>query len=74
MTSTGESDHRLAAQERQHAILRAIPPEQRLRQALRMNQSMRTLLAAGFRARHPSWSEAEIARAVADRILHARTG
>lgn len=74
MTITSESDHGLAAQERQHAILRSIPPEQRLRQALRMNHSMRTLLAAGFRSRHPSWSEAEIARAVADRILYARTG
>ncbi len=74
MTSTGESDHGLSPQERQYAILRAIPPEQRLQQALRMNQSMRNLLAAGFRSRHPSWAEAEIARAVADRILHARTG
>lgn len=74
MSRVGEAEHERAARERQHAILRAMPPEQRLWQALRMNQAMRSLLAAGFRSRHPTWSEAEIARAVADRILHARTG
>jgi hypothetical protein len=49
-------------------------PQQRLQQALRMNRTMRALLAAGFRDRHPTWSEAQVRRAVADRILHARTG
>ncbi len=49
-------------------------PQQRLRQALRMNRMMRTALAAGFRARQPEWAEVQIKRAVADRILHARTG
>ncbi|MGH8020243.1 MAG: hypothetical protein ACREIA_18585 [Opitutaceae bacterium] len=35
---------------------------------------MRDLLSAGFRQRHPGWTETEIQRAVARRILHARTG
>ncbi|HVS50715.1 MAG TPA: hypothetical protein VHD62_00060 [Opitutaceae bacterium] len=74
MERVAESDHARAAMERQHAILRAMPPQQRLEAAQRMNRTMRELLAAGFRARHPSWSEREISRAVADRILHAQTG
>ncbi|MDR1009676.1 MAG: hypothetical protein LBM04_00840 [Opitutaceae bacterium] len=49
-------------------------PQARLGQALRMNRSMRELMAAGFRARHPDWSEAQIKKTVAERILHARTG
>jgi hypothetical protein len=32
------------------------------------------LLAAGFRFRHADWTEDQVRRAVADRILHARTG
>ncbi len=67
-------DHARAAHERQMAIYRAMPPHQRLQQALRMNQRMRELLATGFRMRHPAWTEVQIRRAVADRILHARTG
>ena len=74
MNSADQSGHERIAHERQRAIVRSLPPEQRLRQAQRMNRSMRTLLAAGFRSRHSTWSEAEIQRAVADRILHARTG
>ena len=67
-------DHQQIAHDRQVAIYRAMTPAQRLEQALRMNHSMRELLAAGFRERHPAWSEHQIQRAVADRILHARTG
>jgi hypothetical protein len=59
---------------RQVAIYRAMTPQQRLRQAHRLNQMTRDLLAAGFRARHPTWTEAQVRRAVAGRILHARTG
>ena len=69
-----EPNHERAAQERQLAIICAMSPEQRIQQALRMNRTMREFLAAGFRARNPSWSDAQIKRAVADRILHARTG
>jgi hypothetical protein len=68
------SDHEAQAHARQVAIFRAMTPQRRLELALRMNRSMRELMAAGFRQRHPDWSEAEVRRAVADRILHARTG
>ncbi len=74
MSSLAATAHELAARERQVAICRALTPQQRLAQALRMNQTMRSLLAAGFRNRHPTWTEAEVRHAVADRILHARTG
>lgn len=69
-----ETDHARAAHRRQVEIYRAMSPQQRLQQALRMNRAMRQLLAAGFRQRHAEWSEEQIRRAVADRILHARTG
>jgi hypothetical protein len=74
MPSAAESDHERAAQAHQMAIYRAMTPQQRLQQALRMNRMMRAALAAGFRHRRPAWTEAEVQRAVADRILHARTG
>lgn len=74
MDSLPAADHVREAQERQLAIIRAMAPTERLRQAFRMNQRMRTLLAEGFRQRHPQWSEADVRRAVAERILYARTG
>lgn len=74
MPAIAEPDHLRAAHERQVAILRAMTPQQRLAQALRMNRSMRELMAIGFRDRNPDWTESQINRAVADRILHARTG
>ena len=74
MSPVAEPAHVLAAHERQVAIIRAITPQQRLQQALRMNRTMRELLAAGFRDRHPAWTDTQVKRAVADRILHARTG
>jgi hypothetical protein len=74
MSTVAEPDHERAAHERQVAIYRAMAPRQRLQQALRMNRSMRKLLAAGFRFRHADWTEDQVRRAVADRILHARTG
>ena len=74
MSATTQGDHQRAAHLRQVAIYRAMTPQERLRQGLRMNQTMRALLSAGFRERHPGWSEAEVRRAVADRVLHARTG
>ena len=74
MAAIAEPAHVRAARERQVAIYRAMTPQERLRQGLRMNRTMRELLAAGFRQRHPSWTDAEIERAVADRILHAWTG
>jgi len=74
MSTVAEPDHVRAAHERQVAIYRAMTPQQRLQQALRMNRTMRELMAAGFRQRHPEWSEPQVRRAVADRILHAPTG
>jgi hypothetical protein len=74
MPVSSESDHVRAATERQVAIYRAMTPRQRLEQGLRMNRSMRELMATGFRYRHPDWSELQVNQAVADRILHARTG
>ncbi|ATC65683.1 hypothetical protein CMV30_17975 [Nibricoccus aquaticus] len=74
MSDTAQADHLRIAHERQVAIYRAMSPQDRLRQALRMNRSMLELLAAGFRQRQPTWSDAQIRTAVADRILHARTG
>lgn len=74
MSMAAESDHVREARERQTAIYRAMRPEERLRQAMRMNRSMRELLAAGFRERHPDWTEVAVRRAVAERILYARTG
>ena len=74
MPTTAEPDHIRAAHERQVAVYRAMAPQQRLEQALRMNRTMRDLMATGFRDRHPNWTEPQVRRAVADRILHARTG
>jgi len=74
MSAIAEPDHVRAAHERQVAIFRAMTPQQRLEQAGRMNHTMRKLMAAGFRDRHPTWTEPQIRRAVADRILHAHTG
>lgn len=61
-------------EQRQTAIYRSMTPQERLSQALRMNRTMRELMAAGYRARHPAWTETDIQRAVAARILHANTG
>jgi hypothetical protein len=74
MSTVAEPDHERAAHAHQVAIYRAMTPQQRLQQALRMNRSMRDLMAVGFRDRQPTWTEAQVRRAVADRILHASTG
>lgn len=74
MPTPAETDHLRAAHAHQVAIYRAMTPQQRLQQALRMNRTMRGLLAAGFRQRQPSLTEAQVRAAVADRILHASTG
>lgn len=67
-------EHERIAHEKQVAIYKTMSPRQRLEQAVRMNRSMRELMAAGFRMRHPEWTDAEVRKAVAERILHARTG
>jgi len=74
MHSAIDSEHTRDAHARQVAIYRAMTPQQRLQQAMRMNRTMRELLGAGFRQRNPTWTEIEVRRAVADRILYAHTG
>ena len=74
MSTVVEADHLRVAHERQVAIYRAMTPQQRLEQAMRMNQAMRELMAAGFRDRNPTWTDTQVTRAVAERILYARTG
>lgn len=74
MPAIAAPDHEQIAHDRQVAIYRAMAPQQRFLQALRMNRSMRELLAAGFKSRHPDWTAPQVRRAVAERILHARTG
>ncbi len=74
MPADAEPDHERLAHERQIAIYRAMAPRQRLQQALRMNRSMRALLAAGFRACQPTWTDEQVKRTVANRILRARVG
>jgi hypothetical protein len=71
---TAEADHLRIAHDIQLAIIRAMTPAERLERALQMNHMMRRLLAAGFRTRHPEWTEHEVKRAVAERILYASTG
>jgi hypothetical protein len=39
-----------------------------------MNRMMRKLMAIGFRERNPGWTEVQVQRAVADRVLYAHTG
>lgn len=74
MLPVAESDHVRAAQAHQVSIYRAMTPQQRLEQGRRMNRMMRQLLAAGFRNRHPEWSETQVRQAVAQRVLYAATG
>lgn len=74
MVAPETSAHERAAAAHQAAIYRAMTPQQRMEQALRMNATMRRLLALGFQSRHPEWTEEQVRRAVADRILYARTG
>jgi hypothetical protein len=57
----------------QREIYRRMTPRQRLARAFALSGMMRQMLAAGFRERNPGWTEQEVARAVADRILHADT-
>lgn len=53
--------------------LRAMTPEQKLRATAALNDMARELKAAGLRAQHPDWSEAQVGAAVREMFLHART-
>lgn len=74
MPAIAEPDHEQIAHAIQVAIYRAMTPQQRFQQALRMNRTMRELLAAGYRYRNPGWTKAQLKHAVAERIVTARTG
>jgi len=68
------AEHERAAHEKQVAIYRNMTPQRRLELAMRMNEDMRELMAAGFRTRHPDWTDSQVKKAVAERILYAQTG
>lgn len=69
-----ETDHEAEALARQAAIYRSMTPAQRLEQALRLSQQMRSLMDAALRAEHPEWTPEQREQVIARRILHARTG
>lgn len=74
MLATALPEKVRAAQAHQAAVYRAMTPQQGIALAPRMKANLRRLLASGFQNRHPDWTKAQVRRAVADRILYARTG
>ena len=50
-------------------LVRRMTPEQKLRAAERLWWSARALKLAALRARHPEWSDEQLARAVRDAFL-----
>lgn len=54
-------------------ILRAMTPEQKLRVTAALNDLARELKAAGLRAQHPDWGEAQVRAVVREMFFHART-
>ena len=56
------------------SILRLQTPAQKLAVLDAMWRSARTLVAAGVRAQHPNWSEANLAQEVAARMSHGAVG
>ena len=66
--------HTIEAEEVQARIYREMSPADRLRQALRMSERMRSMMDAALRAEHPDWTPEQRRRCIAERILHARTG
>jgi hypothetical protein len=57
----------------QFEVFRRMTPERRLALGESLYWSARELKAAGLRAQHPEWSEADIAREVTRIFIHART-
>lgn len=68
---TRQADTGSEARAVQLAVYRAMGPERRVLAAFRMSEEARRIAAAGARARHPEWSEAEVERAVAELLLGA---
>lgn len=54
-------------------IFQSMTPEQKLRLALRLNDSARRLKACALRQQHPHWTEKQIADKVREIFLYART-
>ena len=68
------AEHVRIANEKQAAIYRNMTPQRRPKLEMCKYQEMLKLLAVGYRSRHPEWSDAQVKKAVAERILYARTG
>jgi hypothetical protein len=54
-------------------IFQSMTPEQKLRIALRLNDSARRLKTCALRQQHPDWTEEQVADKVREIFLHART-
>ena len=63
------ADTSAQAREAQLVAYRRMPPAQRLVAALEMSEEARLITVAGFRARHPEWSEADAVRATSRVLL-----
>ena len=50
-------------------IMKSKTPEERLAMVFDANRTVRLVLEAHFRDRHPEWDQSQIAAAVAQRIL-----
>lgn len=69
MIQTRPLDTTIDAERVQFEILRKMAPEERLRCACNLTQSVRKLLAQGVRSRHPEYGEEQIRLAVIRLIL-----
>jgi DNA-binding HxlR family transcriptional regulator len=56
------------ADARYHELLRALPPERRLENAMKLSRAVRELAVAGIRQRHPEASEQEVRVRLAVRL------
>ena len=70
----GSRSHLEEVAARQTAIFRAMSPAQRLSLAVGMFRQMQSLMDASLRQLHPDWTVEQRCRAVAERVLYARTG
>jgi hypothetical protein len=63
------ADTSAQAREIQLAIYRQMLPGRRVALALELSQEARALTIAGIRARHPEWSDVQVAEACRKRLL-----
>lgn len=57
----------------QVAALRKMTVSQRLEMGMQLIEEMRKLRATMLRLEHPDWTPAQLARALRDFVLHARS-